>query len=126
MARATAQETADRVELLAGMILAGSNNTVCLAHARHTWGGLQSAGLQAREARLGADQGRHRRERHRPAGAAVVVNPDADGRGWTGDAAEEPWRCGGMHPPARSHDWHWVQLPPRPWSTPLICVIETS
>ena len=38
MARATAQETADRVELLAGMILAGSNNTECLAFARQTWG----------------------------------------------------------------------------------------
>ena len=27
-------------------------------------GGIQSAGLQAREARLGTDQGRHRRDRH--------------------------------------------------------------
>ena len=38
MARATAQETVDRVELLAGMILAGSNNTESLAYARQTWG----------------------------------------------------------------------------------------
>ena len=38
MARATATETADRVELLAGMILAGSNNIECLAFARQTWG----------------------------------------------------------------------------------------
>ena len=38
MARATATETADRVELLAGMILAGSNNTECLVYARQTWG----------------------------------------------------------------------------------------
>ena len=64
MARATATETADRVELLAGMILAGSNNTECLVYARQTWGGLQSAGLQAREEGLGADQGRHRRHWH--------------------------------------------------------------
>ena len=28
------------------------------------------------------------------AGAAVVVNPNADGRGWAGDAAEEPRRRG--------------------------------
>ena len=38
MARATAQETAERVELLAVMILAGSNNTKCLVFARQTWG----------------------------------------------------------------------------------------
>lgn len=38
MARATAQETADRVEILAGMVLAGSNNTECLAFARQKWG----------------------------------------------------------------------------------------
>ena len=38
MARATAAETADRVELLAEMILAGSNNTECLAYARQAWG----------------------------------------------------------------------------------------
>ena len=30
-----------------------------------------------------------------------MVNPDADGRGWTGDAAEEPGRRGQRHPPAR-------------------------
>ena len=50
----------------------------------------------------------------RPAGASVVVNPDLDGRGWTGDAAKEPWRRGQRHPPARSHDWHWIQLSPQP------------
>ena len=38
MPKATAAETANRVELLAGMILAGSNNTECLSHARQTWG----------------------------------------------------------------------------------------
>ena len=63
MARATATETADRVELLAAMILAGSNNTECLV-CETNMGGLQSAGLQAREEGLGADQGRHPRHWH--------------------------------------------------------------
>ena len=55
-----------------------------------------------------------------------MVNPDADGRSWADDEAEEPWRCCGLHSPARSHDWHWVQLPPRPWRTPLMFVSATS
>ena len=46
MVRATATETADRVELLAGMILAGSNNTECLAFARKTWGVSRSQGYK--------------------------------------------------------------------------------
>ena len=46
MARATATETADRVELLAGMILAGSNNTACLVEARQTWGVISSQGYK--------------------------------------------------------------------------------
>ena len=46
MARATATETAVRVELLAGMILAGSNNTECLAHARQTWGVSRAQGYK--------------------------------------------------------------------------------
>ena len=46
MARATATETAERVEHLAGMILAGSNNTECLAHARHEWGVSRSQGYK--------------------------------------------------------------------------------
>ena len=46
MARATATETADRVELLAGMILAGSNNTQCLVYARQTWGVSRAQGYK--------------------------------------------------------------------------------
>ena len=46
MARATAQETADRVELLAGMILAGSNNTECLAYTRPSWGVSRAQGYK--------------------------------------------------------------------------------
>ena len=38
---------------------------------------------------------------------------DADGRGRTGDAAEEPGRSGERHSSARSHDRYWIQLPPR-------------
>ena len=46
MAQATATETADRVELLAGMILAGSNNTECLVYARQTWGVSRAQGYK--------------------------------------------------------------------------------
>ena len=46
MARATATETADRVELLAGMILAGSNNTECLVYARQTLGVSRAQGYK--------------------------------------------------------------------------------
>ena len=46
MARATATETADRVELLAGMLLAGESNTVCLAFMRQTWGVSRAQGYK--------------------------------------------------------------------------------
>ena len=46
MARATAAETAERVELLAGMILAGEPNTACLTYARQTWGVSRSQGYR--------------------------------------------------------------------------------
>ena len=38
MAKANAEATAERVDHLQGMILAGEPNTACLAYARHTWG----------------------------------------------------------------------------------------
>ena len=60
MPKATATDIADRIDQLQGMILAGSNNTECLAFARQTWGGVQVTGLQALEAGLAADQERHR------------------------------------------------------------------
>ena len=37
MPRATATDITDRIDQLQGMILAGSNNTECLAFARQTW-----------------------------------------------------------------------------------------
>ena len=46
MVRATATETADRVELLAAMILAGSNNTECLVYARQMWGVSRAQGYK--------------------------------------------------------------------------------
>ena len=46
MPRATAQETADRVEQLQGMILAGQPNTACLAYARQTWGVSRAQGYR--------------------------------------------------------------------------------
>ena len=38
MARATAAATADRVDQLQQMILAGSSNTECVTYARQAWG----------------------------------------------------------------------------------------
>ena len=46
MPQPTATETADRVELLAGMFLAGFNNTECLAYARQMWGSSRSQGYK--------------------------------------------------------------------------------
>ena len=37
MARATSAESAERVDHLQGMILAGEPNTACLQYARQTW-----------------------------------------------------------------------------------------
>ena len=39
MARATSAESAERVDQLQLMILAGSNNTACLQYAKQAWGG---------------------------------------------------------------------------------------
>ena len=46
MARATATETADRVDQLQEMILAGEPNTACLAHARQMWGVSRAQGYR--------------------------------------------------------------------------------
>ena len=46
MAKATSAESADRIDQLQGMILAGSNNTECLAFARQTWGVSRSQGYR--------------------------------------------------------------------------------
>ena len=46
MPRATATDIAERIEQLQGMILAGSNNTECLAFARQTWGVSRSQGYR--------------------------------------------------------------------------------
>ena len=43
---ATAAETADRIEQLQGMILAGQPNTACLTFARQTWGVSRSQGYR--------------------------------------------------------------------------------
>ena len=40
MAKANAEATAERVDHLQGMILAGEPNTACLTYARQTWGGV--------------------------------------------------------------------------------------
>ena len=37
MPKATAAETADQIERLQGLILAGEPNTACLVYARQTW-----------------------------------------------------------------------------------------
>ena len=46
MPKANAEATFKRVEHLQGMILAGSNNTECLAFARQTWGVSRSQGYK--------------------------------------------------------------------------------
>ena len=46
MARATSAESADRIDQLQGMILAGSNNTECLVFARQTWGVSRAQGYK--------------------------------------------------------------------------------
>ena len=46
MPRATATDIADRIDQLQGMILAGSNNSECLAFARQTWGVSRSQGYK--------------------------------------------------------------------------------
>ena len=46
MARATSAESAERVDQLQLMILAGSNNTACLQYAKQAWGGSRSQGYR--------------------------------------------------------------------------------
>jgi len=46
MPKATAAETAERVEHLQGMILAGQFNTACLTYARQTWGVSRAQGYK--------------------------------------------------------------------------------
>ena len=46
MPRATATETAERVEHLQGMILEGQPNTACLTFARQTWGVSRAQGYR--------------------------------------------------------------------------------
>ena len=46
MAKANAEATAERVDHLQGMILAGSNNTECLVYARQTWGVSRAQGYK--------------------------------------------------------------------------------
>ena len=46
MARATSTESAERVDQLQGMILAGQPNTACLTYARQTWGVSRSQGYR--------------------------------------------------------------------------------
>ena len=46
MARATSAESAERVDQLQGMILAGQPNTSCLTYARQTWGVSRSQGYR--------------------------------------------------------------------------------
>lgn len=46
MAKANAEATAERVDHLQGMILAGETNTACVAYARQTWGVSRSQGAR--------------------------------------------------------------------------------
>ena len=46
MAKANSEATAERVEHLQGMILAGQPNTACLQYARQTWGVSRAQGYK--------------------------------------------------------------------------------
>ena len=46
MARATSAESAERVDHLQGMILAGEPNTACLQYARQKWGVSRAQGYK--------------------------------------------------------------------------------
>ena len=46
MPKATAAETAERIERLQGMILTGEPNTACLTFARQTWGISRAQGYR--------------------------------------------------------------------------------
>ena len=46
MAKANAKATAERVDHLQGMILAGEPNTACLQYARQTWGVSRAQGYR--------------------------------------------------------------------------------
>ena len=46
MAKANAEATAERVDHLQGMILAGEPNTACLTFARQAWGVSRSQGYR--------------------------------------------------------------------------------
>jgi len=46
MARATSAESAERIEHLQGMILAGQSNTACLTFMRQTWGISRAQGYR--------------------------------------------------------------------------------
>ena len=46
MPKATAAETAERIEQLQGMILAGQSNTACLTFMRQTWGVSRAQGYR--------------------------------------------------------------------------------
>ena len=46
MAKANAEATAERVDQLQGMILAGEPNTACLTYARQAWGVFRSQGYK--------------------------------------------------------------------------------
>ena len=59
MAKANAEATAERVDHLQGMILAGEPNTASLMYARQTWGGLKVPGLPATQESLATDQEQH-------------------------------------------------------------------
>ena len=62
------------------------------------------------------------RQRHQPAGAAVMRNTDAHGRCWAGDAVREPRHRCGFHTPTRLHNRNRVQLPARSRLMPLKCI----
>ena len=89
------------IDHLQGMILAGELNN-CLTFARQAWG-VPVAGLPTAEE--GVAQPRTTSTKPVSTDRSCCRGQSRrHGRGWAGDAAEEPGRSGERHPPARPYD----------------------
>ena len=110
MAKANAEATAERVDHLQGMILAGEPNTACLTYARQTWGVSRSQGyrlLKKAWQQIKNDIDESGIDRQELLSWSIQTLMAA-----AGQAMQQgiPRRRGKRHPPARSHDRHRVQL----------------
>jgi len=143
MTRATAAETADRIDALQMKLLVGEPNAECLTFARQQWGGVPCSGLPAVEACLGANRGRHNRggrtqlqagaaglEYSGPVMAAALGRPSSRGIlvrwwrasggsiGWSGWGSQLSRRASGSPQPALGEP---TVINPGPYKRWLAC-----